>query len=83
MDELPEDDTLVTILTKAGFKIVPLQAVVDALAQMEEYICDQTGLADEELDEYLDKIESIVGHEETFRMELDEIVGWIRAIRGY
>lgn len=82
MEENPED-TLVTILTKSGFRIVPLQAVVDALARMEEYICEQTGLSDEELDGYLEKIEALVGHDEVFRMELDEIVGWIRAIRGY
>lgn len=82
MNDFPED-TLVTILTKSGFKIVPLQAVVDALAQMEQYICEQLGLTQEELDPYLEKIEALVGREETFRLELDEIVGWIRAFRGY
>lgn len=81
MDEIPED-MLVSIITKSGFKIVPIQAVVDALAQMEEYICDQIGLAQEELDPYLEKIESLIGKDETYRLELDEIVGWIRAIRG-
>lgn len=82
MENIPEE-TLVTILTKSGFKIVPLQAVVDALAQMEQYICDQLGLTQEELDPYLERIEALVGKEETFRLELDEIVGWVRAFRGY
>lgn len=82
MDEIPED-TLVTILTKSGFRIVPLQAVVDALARMEEHLREQTGLSQEELDNYFEQIQDLVGREETFRMELDEIVGWIRALRGY
>ena len=80
--EYPED-TLVTILTKSGFKIVPIQAVVDALAQMEEYICEQLQLEHEELDPYLEQIEALIGRDETFRLELDEIVGWVRAFRGY
>ena len=54
MDEqFDPEDPLVTILTKSGFKIVPIQAVIDALAQMEAYICEQTGLSNEELDPYL------------------------------
>lgn len=81
MDETPED-MLVTVLTKSGFKIVPLQAVVDALAQMEEFICEQTGVEQEDLDDYLERLEELVGHEETFRMELHEIIGWIKAFQA-
>lgn len=72
---------LVTILTKSGFRIVPIQTVVDALSQMEEYIRDQTGLSQEELESYLEKIENLVGREEAFKMELDDIVAWIEAMR--
>lgn len=80
MEESPED-MLVTILTKSGFRIVPIQTVVDALSQMEEYIRDQTGLSQEELESYLEKIENLVGREEAFKMELDDIVAWIEAMR--
>lgn len=80
LEESPED-MLVTILTKSGFRIVPIQTVVDALSQMEEYIRDQTGLSQEELESYLEKIENLVGREEAFKMELDDIVAWIEAMR--
>ena len=84
MVEEPEDnEELVHLITKSGFTIVPLQTIIDALAEMEKYIQRETGLSEEKLEEYLKKVENIVGREEAMTLELDEIVSWIRAIRGY
>jgi len=81
-EESQEDDILISFLSDAGFKIVPFQAIIDALAEMENYIKEQTGLSQEELDQMLEKIEELVGKEEAMDLELDEIISWIRAIRG-
>jgi len=84
MVEEPEDnEELVHLITQSGFTIVPLQTIIDALAEMEKYIQKETGLSEEELEEYLKKVENVVGREEAMTLELDEIVSWIRAIRGY
>lgn len=85
MDDLSTggtDDALVEILSAAGFQIVPLQTVVDALASMEEYLRTQTGVTQDELEEYLRRIEELIGKQEAFKLELDEIVSWIRAFQS-
>lgn len=74
-------DPLIDILVDSGFRIVPIQTVIDALASMEAYIMEMAGVSQEELDTYLQKIEDLVGREEAFRLELDEIVSWIQAFR--
>jgi phage-related minor tail protein len=75
------DDVLVGMLTASGFRITPIQTIIDALASMEEYLRDQTGLDQQHLEQCLDKIESLVGREEALTLELDEIVSWIRAFQ--
>jgi len=74
-------DPLIDILIDSGFRIVPIQTVIDALASMEQYIMEMAGVSQEELDMYLQKIEDLVGKEEAFRLELEEIVSWIQAFR--
>lgn len=82
-EENQEDDFLSELIDAAGFKIVPIQAIIDALAEMENYVKDQTGLTQEELDQMLDKVKEVVGEEEAMTLDLDEIVSWVRAIRGF
>jgi phytoene/squalene synthetase len=83
MVEEPEDsEELVHLITQSGFTIVPLQTIIDALADMEKYIQMETGLSQEDLEKYLKRVENVVGKEEAIKLELDEIVSWIRAIRG-
>ena len=76
-----EEDVLIEILTASGFHIVPLKTVIDALAEMESYIKEQVGISQEELEEYLKRIEELVGKEEALKLELDEIISWIRAFQ--
>lgn len=76
-------EALVHIITESGFKVVPVQAVIDALAAMEQYICDEVGIDRSDLEPYVDKIEEIVGHDEALSMDLDEIVSWVKAVRGH
>lgn len=80
--EDPDDNDLAEILSASGFKIVPIQAVIDALAEMERYLREQAGISQEELESLLAQIENLVGREEAMRLELDEILGWIRAIKN-
>jgi hypothetical protein len=75
------DETLEELLEASGFVIVPVQTIIDALAAMEAYLREQTGLDQDELDAYLLQIEELLGHEETCGLELDEIVAWIRALQ--
>lgn len=76
-----DQDKLVHIITESGFTIVPFKTIIDALAQMEQYLKDQAGISQEELDDYLQKIENLVGRDETYKLELDEILSWIRAFQ--
>ncbi len=80
-DDLDDTD-LADFLEASGFKIVPIQAVIDALAEMERYLKEQAGISQEELEALLVQIETLVGREEAMRLELDEILGWIRAIKN-
>lgn len=81
-EESPEDQILMFI-TESGFSVVPIKAIIDALAEMEDHIKTATGLSQEELDDYLQKVEDLVGRDEAMHLELDEIISWIRAVRGY
>ena len=76
------DDELVHIITESGFTIVPIQTIIDALAQMEQYLREQAGITQEELEGYLEKIEQLVGREEAYKLELDEILSWIKAFQN-
>lgn len=76
-----DGDELVHLITESGFTIVPMQTIIDALSEMEQYLKDQAGISQEELEEYLQKIQNLVGLEESYKLELDEILSWIKAFR--
>ena len=82
-EELDPEDTILMFINSSGFAVVPVQAIVDALAEMENQIMQETGLSREELEDYLKKVEELVGKQEALHLQIDEIVGWIRAIRGF
>lgn len=75
------DDQLLMFITESGFKVVPVQAIIDALAQMESYIKEETGVSQEQLDRILEKVENLVGKEEAMNMEVEEIIGWVNAFK--
>jgi hypothetical protein len=77
-----EEDVLVEILSASGFHIVPLKTIIDALSEMEEYLKDEAGISQEELEEYLKRIEELVGKEESLKLELGDILSWIRAFQS-
>jgi len=81
-DQGDPDDILISLLSASGFKIVPLQSIIDALAEMEQYICNEAEVTQNELETYLERVEELVGKEEAMSLGLDDIVSWIRAIRG-
>ena len=82
LDPEKPEDKLIELITESGFTVVPIQTVIDALAEMENYLKEQAGITQTELDEYLRKIENLVGREEAFKLELDDILSWIRAFQA-
>lgn len=81
-EELDPEDQILMFITESGFKVVSLQAIVDALSEMETYIKAQTGTNQEELDFYLGKLEELVGKEEAMGLEVQEIINWINVFKG-
>lgn len=81
MKDYDENDPLLAIISQSGFKIVSMQAVIDALSVMEKFLMDATGTDQKELDLLLDKLETLVGKEEAMKMDLDEIVNWIKTFQ--
>lgn len=81
-EERPDEEELTRLLSSSGFTIVPIQTIIDALAQMEQYLKDEAGITQEELESYLEKIQELVGEEEAMQLELDEILSWIKAFQG-
>lgn len=75
------DDQLLMFITESGFRVVPVQAIIDALAQMESYIKEETGVSQEQLDHILERVENLVGKEEAMNMEVEEIIGWVNAFK--
>jgi hypothetical protein len=82
-ENLNFEDSLLLFITQSGFNVVPVQAIIDALSEMEEYIMNHTGLSHEELDIYMKRIEELLGKEEAMHLQLDEIISWIKAIKGF
>lgn len=80
--EVNEDNVLVEILTASGFHIIPLKTIIDALSEMEEYLKKEAEINQEELEDYLKKIEDLIGREEAFKLEVEEILNWIRAFQN-
>lgn len=76
-----DNDELVHLITESGFTIVPMQTIIDALAQMEQYLKDEAGISQEELDNYLQRLQDLIGVEESYKLELDEILSWIKAFQ--
>lgn len=76
-----DSDELVHIITESGFTIVPVQTIIDALAKMEQYLREQAEISQEELEDYFQRIEDLIGREETYKLELDEILSWIKAFQ--
>lgn len=63
----------------SGFKVIPLQSIIDALAEMEARMREETGLDQDALEDALDRLEDLVGTDEAMTMDLDEIISWIKA----
>ena len=80
-EESLDGDELVHLITESGFTIVPMKTIIDALSEMEQYLKDQAGISQEELEEYLQKIQNLIGLEESYKLELDEILSWIKAFQ--
>lgn len=76
-----DNNELVHLITESGFTIVPMQTIIDALAQMEQYLKDEAGISQEELDNYLQRLQDLIGVEESYKLELDEILSWIKAFQ--
>lgn len=76
-----DGDELVHLITESGFTIVPMQTIIDALASMEQYLREQSGISQEELEQYLQQIQDLIGVEESYKLELDEILSWIKAFQ--
>lgn len=81
-DDLNSDDEILMFITESGFKMVPIQTIIDALAAMEDRIKEETNTTQEELDNYLERIENLVGKEEALNMEVDDIIRWIKAFKS-
>ena len=81
-EDFKANDEILMFITESGFKVVPFQAIIDALAQMEDYIKTQTGIDQEELDFLLGKIEDLVGKQEAMSMEVEDIIRWINVFRS-
>jgi hypothetical protein len=83
---MTEDDStaqLLTVIEQSGFRIVSMQAVIDALAVMEDHLMRVTGVEQAESALLLDRLELLVGKDEAMKMDLDEIADWIRAFKGH
>ena len=83
---MSKDDSteqLLTVIEQSGFRIVSMQAVIDALAVMEDHLMRVTGVEQAELAMILDRLELLVGKDEAMKMDLDEIADWIRAFKGH
>ncbi len=76
-----DNDELVHLITESGFTIVPMQTIIDALAQMEQHLREQAGISQQELEDYLQRIQNLIGLEESYKLELDEILSWIKAFQ--
>lgn len=62
------------------FENVPQEILLQAYWAMTQYLCENTGLNPEALSEAMIKVEDLVGEEEFLRMELDEVISWIKAL---
>lgn len=76
-----EFEGLNEILKASGFQIVPVEEIINLLAKMEEYVCEQTGVSVDELYVLVDKLEDLVGSDEAAMMSLDEIVSWVNVLK--
>ena len=81
-EDFKAEEEILMFITESGFKVVPFQAIIDALAQMEDYIKIQTGIDQEELDFLLGKIENLVGKQEAMSMEVEDIIRWINVFKS-
>lgn len=80
-DEESTTEYLESVIQGSGFMIVPVDAILDLLAKMEATVSEETGVPVDELDAYIEKIEDLVGPEETMHMSLDEIIAWVRVLK--
>lgn len=81
-ENLTPEDQILMFITESGFKVIPFQAIVDALAEMESYIKDQTGTNQKELDYFLQKIEELVGKQEAMSMSIEDIIDWVKVFQS-
>jgi DNA-binding transcriptional MerR regulator len=77
-----KEDRLISLVTQSGFQVVPLQTIIDALAEMERHLKEVTGITQEELEEYLEKIQNLLGEEISMNLSLEELTSWIQTFQS-
>lgn len=76
-----KDEDFEDILGDLGFEVVPVEILMQAYEAMIEYLSVNTGLDRENLSEALTKLENLIGEEECYKLELEDIVSWVKAFQ--
>jgi hypothetical protein len=74
-----DDPILKDAMYNSGFQPIHLDVLYEVLEKMEEYLIYHTGLNKQELSEGLIKLQELIGEEQALKLEIDEIVKWLKA----
>lgn len=83
IDEDFEDrDFLTEALEAAGYEVIDLESLQAVLDEMERQIMHETDIdTQEELEFYLNKIEELLGLEEAQKLDVNQVIKWVKTLK--
>lgn len=85
-DEINEEsfdrDFLTEALENSGYTVIDLESLQAVIDAMERQIMHETNIdTQEELEFYLNKIEELLGSEEAQKLDINQVIGWVKTLK--
>lgn len=81
-EEFEDRDFLTEALEAVGYQVIDLESLQAILDEMGRQIMHETNIeTEEELDFYLNKIEELLGSEEAQKLDINQVIRWVRTLK--
>lgn len=81
-DEFLDRDFLTEALENSGYTVIDMDSLQAILDAMERQIMHESNIdTQEELEFYLNKIEELLGSEEAQKLDINQVIGWVKTLK--
>lgn len=81
-EEFFDRDFLTEALEASGYTVIDLESLTAILDEMNRQIMHETDIdTPEELEFYLNKVEELLGPEEAKKLDINQVISWVKTLK--